>query len=186
MGLSWCMKRPSARPNHLDGGMVAKPLETTRVSDTSLQSLLYLSSINKREHQQAMSHIGFTANVDAIVDIMEGNAEASAPKRRCKGGSTQSDFDLLSSDLAESECRIPQVPGWSKRNLNDCEHVDSSFEVSSGSIEAATAISECHYEPTRTLRIDPSCATPPRPPKRFPRAMWRGLVRRAVAQSKHS
>jgi hypothetical protein len=146
-------------------------------------SLLYLSSINKREHQQAMSHIGFTANVYAIVDIMEGNAEASAPKRRCKGGSTQSDFDLLSSDLAESECRIPQVLGWSKRDLNDCEHVDSSLVVSSGSIQDDTAISECHYEPTRTLRNDPTCAIPPRPPKRFPRAMWRGLIRRAVAHS---
>ena len=140
---------------------------------------------NARENRPSMLHIGLTANAHAM-DVIEGDAEASAPKRRCKDGSTQSDFDLLSSDLAESECRIPQVPGCSDMDLNNCEHVDSSLVVSSGSIEAATAISECHYEPTRTLRIDPTCATPPRPPKRFPRAMWRGLVRRAVAQSKHS
>ena len=132
-----------------------------------------------------MSHVGLTDNIHAK-DILEGDAEASAPNRRCIDGSIQSDFELLSSDLAKSECGIPEVQGCSNMDLNDCENVDSSLEVSPGSNEAATTDDNCHYEPTRTLRIDPSCAIPPRPPMRFPRAMWRGLIRRAVAQSKHS
>jgi hypothetical protein len=130
-----------------------------------------------------MSHVGLTDNIHAK-DILEGDAEASAPNRRCIDGSIQSDFELLSSDLAKSECGIPEVEGCSNMDLNDGKNVDSSFEVSPGSNEAATTKDHCKNEPTRPLRVDPTLAIfaiRQPPPKRFPRAMWRGLIRRAVA-----
>jgi hypothetical protein len=132
-----------------------------------------------------MLHIGLTANAHAM-DVIEGDAEASAPKRRCKDGLIRSDFELLSLDLAESECGLPEEEGCSDMDVNNCEIVDSSSEISAGSNEAAIASNDNRYEPTRSFRIDDTSAFPPRPPKRFPRAFWRGLVRRAVAHSIHS
>jgi hypothetical protein len=132
-----------------------------------------------------MLHIGFTANVYAM-DVIEGDAEASAPKRRCKDGLIRSDLELLNSDLAESDCWLPEEERCTDMDLNNYEIVDSSSKISAVSNEAATASNDCRYEPTRTLQIDHTSAFTPRPPKRFPRAFWRGLVHRAVAHSIHS
>jgi hypothetical protein len=133
-----------------------------------------------------MSHIAaLTANGHSM-DFIEGDAEASAPKRQCKDGSTQSDLELLSSNLAECESELHEVEGCSDMDVNDRANEGSSWEVSAGPNEAATASDDCHYEPTRAFQIDPTSTFPPRPPKRFQRALWRVLVRRAVAQSNHS
>jgi hypothetical protein len=142
-----------------------------------------LNTFDALENRQSMSHIAALPANGHSMDFIQGDAEASAPKRRCKDGSTQSALELLSADLAESESGLHEVEGCSDMDVNDCANEDSSLEVSAGPNEAATASDDCHYEPTRSFQIDPTSAFPPRPPKRFPRAFWHGLVRRAVAQS---
>jgi hypothetical protein len=174
-----CIRTPIEACGQAYGGLIWQRQSKRREFQIHLLYMYRPRTIEARENRTSMSRIGLTTNVHAM-DFIKEDAEASAPKRRCKNGSIQSDFELLSSGLAESECGIPDVKG-SNMDLNDCENVDSSLEA--GSSETATANDHCTKEPIRPLRVDPTSANPRLPPKRFPRAMWRGLVRRAVAHS---
>ena len=66
--------------------------------------------------------------------------------------------------------------------LNEIPNLNDSQSTCSAPIQVRqTAHVSLETEPVRLLRRSPGTAGPAPPPKRFPRTVWRGLVRKVIA-----